>query len=121
MIIFTQQVRSLPSPLYGTPKIHKIKENSDIPSLMPIVSSINSYNYNLASYLCQLLTHFIPTAYYTKDSFTFIKDTDIAVKLILQNKKVLKFSKNELTKFFVLLRRKVISFLMRKSSIKLME
>ena len=30
---------SLPSTLYGTPKIHKIKENSEIPSLRPIVLS----------------------------------------------------------------------------------
>ena len=119
---------SLPSRLYGTPKIHKIKEKSDIPPLRPIVLSINSYNYNLASYLCALLTPFIPTAYCTKDSFTFIKDIqevstqdsfmvsydvcslftniplsetiDIAVKLILENKKDLKFSENELTKLF---------------------
>ena len=65
---------SLPSRLYGTHKIHKIKEKPDIPPLRPILSSINSYNYNLASYLCALLPSFIPTAYCTKDSFTFIKD-----------------------------------------------
>ena len=119
---------SLPSRLYGTPKIHKIKEKSDIPPLRPIVSSINSYNYNLASYLCALLIPFISTAHFTKDSFNFIKDIpevstqdsfmvsydvcslftniplsetiDIAVKLILENKKDLKFSENELTKLF---------------------
>ena len=123
---------SLPSRLSGTTKIHKIKEKSDIPPLRPIVSSINSYNYNLASYLCALFTTFIPTAYLqptcTKDSFTFIKDIeevstqdsfmvlynvcslftniplnetiDIAVKLILENKKDLQFSENELTKLF---------------------
>ena len=127
IIIFTQQ-SSLPSRLFGTPKFHKIKEKSDIPPLRPIVLSINSYNYNLANYLCALLTPFIPTAYCTKDSFTFIKDIekistqdpfmvsydvyslftniplsetiDIAVKLILENKKDLKFSENELTKLF---------------------
>ena len=65
---------SLPSRLHGTPKIHKIKEKSDIPPLKTIVSSVNSYNYNLASYLCALLIPFIPTAHCTKDSFTFIKD-----------------------------------------------
>ena len=92
------------------------------------MSSINSYNYNLASYLCELLIPFIPTTYCTKGSFTFIKDIqevskqdsfmvsydvcslftniplsetiDIAVKLILENKKDLKFSENELTKLF---------------------
>ena len=57
-----------------TPKIHKIKEKSDVPPLRPIVSSINSYNYNLASYLCELITPFIPLAHCTKDSFTFIKN-----------------------------------------------
>ena len=74
------------------------------------------------------MTPFIPTAYCTKDSFTFIKDIqevstqdsfmvlydvcslftniplsetiDIAIKLILENKKDLKFSENELTKLF---------------------
>ena len=74
------------------------------------------------------MTPFIPTAYCTKDSFTFIKDMqevsmqdlfmvsfdvcslftniplretiDIAVKLILENKKDLTFSENELTKLF---------------------
>ena len=80
------------------------------------------------SYLCALLTPFIPTAYWMEDSFTFIKDiqevstqdsfmvshdvcslftnmslsetVDIAVKLILENKEDLKFSENELTKLF---------------------
>ena len=92
------------------------------------MSSINSYNYNLASYLCELLTPFIPSAHCTKDSFAFIKDIqevstqdsfmvsynvcslftniplretiDIAVKLILENKEDPKFSENELTKLF---------------------
>ena len=39
------------------------------------MSPINSCNYNLASYLCKLLTPFISTAHWTKDSFAFIKDT----------------------------------------------
>ena len=119
---------SLPSRLYGTPKIHKIKKKSERKTLRPIVSSINSYNYNLASYICALLTPFIPTAYCTKDLFTFIKDIqkvdmqdsfivsydvcslftniplgetiDITVKFILENKKDFKFSENELTKLF---------------------
>ena len=77
---------------------------------------------------CELLTPFIRLAHCTKDSFTFIKDIqevstqnwfmvsydvcslltnitlsetiDIAVMLILENKKDLKFSENELTKLF---------------------
>ena len=74
------------------------------------------------------MTPFIATAYCTKDSFTFIKDIqevstqdsfmfsydvwslftniplseaiNIAIKLLLENKKDLKFSENELTKLF---------------------
>ena len=65
---------SPPSRLYWVPKIHQIKEKSDIPTLRPIVSSTNNYNYNIPSYLCELLTPFIPAGYCTKDSFTFIKD-----------------------------------------------
>ena len=64
----------IPSRLYVTLKTHKIKEKSDIPPLRPIVSSINSYNNNLASYLHELLIPFIPSVHCTKDSFTFIKD-----------------------------------------------
>ena len=50
---------SLLSELYGTPKIHKINEKSNIPPFRPILSSIYSYNYNLASYLCKLSTLFL--------------------------------------------------------------
>ena len=119
---------SLPSRLCGTPKIYKIKKKSDIPPLRPILLSINSYTYNLASYLCAILTPFILRVYCTQDSFTIIKDIqevstqdslmvsynvcslftniplsetiDIAVKLISENKKDLKFSENEFTKLF---------------------
>ena len=40
---------SLPSRLYGTPKINKIKQKSDLTPIWPIVSSIDSYNDNLTS------------------------------------------------------------------------
>ena len=63
--VHTYLTGSLP---YGTPKTHKIRETSDIPPYRPIVLSINSYNYNLASYLCELLILFIPTVHCTKDS-----------------------------------------------------
>ena len=125
---FMYPVGSLPSRLHDTPIIHKAKEKSDIPPLRPIVSSINSYNYSFASYLCELLTPFIPKVHCTKDSFTFIKEIqevsaqdsfmvsydvcnpftnvplsetiDVAVKLILENKKDLKLSENEFSKLF---------------------
>ena len=71
------------------------------------MSSTNNYNYNIPSYLCELLTPFIPAGYCTKDSFSnnfysfftnipLSKTIDIPVKLILENNN----SKNELTKLF---------------------
>ena len=56
---------SQPSRLYGTPKIHKMKYNSEVPSFRPTVSSIGSFNYNLSRFLCNVLTPFIPTGYNT--------------------------------------------------------
>ena len=53
--------------LYGLPKIHK----KDAP-LRPIISSINTYNYNLAKYIVELCTPFIPSSYTTRDFFSFV-------------------------------------------------
>ena len=42
--------------LYGLPKLRKVKDpRSTVPPFRPIVSSIVTYNYNLAKYLCSLL------------------------------------------------------------------
>ena len=60
--------------LYGTPKVHKIKSNYEVPSFRPIVSSIGSFNYNLSRFLCDMLILFIPTNYCTQDSFLFVKE-----------------------------------------------
>ena len=65
---------SQPSRLYGTPKVHKTKSNSEVPSFRPIVSSIGSFNYNISRFLCDMLTPFIATDYCTQDSFTFVKE-----------------------------------------------
>ena len=67
-------VGSQPSRLYGTPKLHKSFIN--VPPLRPIVSSINSFNYNLAKYLCNLLQPKIPSIHSTQDTFTFIKELE---------------------------------------------
>ena len=67
-------VGSQPSRLYGTPKLHK--SFSDVPPLRPIVSSINSFNYNLAKYLSNLLQPHIPSEHSTEDTFTFIKELE---------------------------------------------
>ena len=52
---------SQPSRLHGTPKVHKIKSNSEVPSFRPIVISTRSFNYNLSRFLSDMLTLFILT------------------------------------------------------------
>ena len=44
-----------PARLCGTPKIHKTFLPGSLPPFKPIVSSIGTYNYNLAQYLGSLL------------------------------------------------------------------
>ena len=65
---------SQPARFYGLPKMHKLSDTTLTPPLRPIVSSINTYNYNLAKHLCTLLTHLIPNDYTTKDSFSFVNE-----------------------------------------------
>ena len=72
---------SQPSRLYGTPNVHKIKSNSEIPSFRPMVSSIGSFNYKLSMFFCDMLTPFILTDYSqdcTQDSFSFVKEVQEA-------------------------------------------
>ena len=65
-------VGSQPSRLYGTHKHHK--SFTDVHLLCLIVSSRNSFNYNLAKYLCKLLQPKIPSMYITQDAFSFVKE-----------------------------------------------
>ena len=51
---------SAPARIYGTPKMHKISSSDLFPNLCPIVSSIGTFNYNLASFLCDLLSPLAP-------------------------------------------------------------
>ena len=47
---------SAPAHIYGTPKIHKLSSSNSFQKLHPIVSSIDTFNYNLAHFLCDLLS-----------------------------------------------------------------
>ena len=51
---------SQPARIYGLPKMHKVQDHSSTPPFRPIVSSIGTYNYNLANYLCTLSNPHIP-------------------------------------------------------------
>ena len=52
--------------LYGLPKVHK----AGCP-FRPIVSSVSTYNYNLASYLVGVLQPISTNQHSVKDSFSF--------------------------------------------------
>ena len=120
---------SMPSRLYGNPKMHKVKSAGEIPPLRPIVSSIGAYNYMLAKYLGKELAPHICVEFSCTDTFTFVneiqtaginKDSfivsydvvslftniplqetiEIAVETLLKNKPGFKISKENLKKLF---------------------
>ena len=65
---------SQPARIYGLPKMHKVKCENDIPPFRPIISSIGTYNYQLAKWLSDLLTEHLPNEWSSRDTFTFIAD-----------------------------------------------
>ena len=117
-----------PARLCGTTKIHKVFFPGSLLPFQPIVSSIGTYNYNLAQYLGYLVSPHIPSEYSTKDSFTLIEEIksvsvtdkslisfdvanlftnirlseaiDIAINLIFENSPDIKFTKREVRKIF---------------------
>ena len=117
------------SRLYGLPKLHKVKRQSEMPPFRPIISSVSSYNYNLAKFLCDLITPYISSEHCTEDSFTFVKEVqkvsnenicmvsydvcslftnvplhetiDIAVETTFQNKQNINIEKQELKQLFL--------------------
>ena len=54
---------SAPALIYGTPKVHKFSFSDSLPKLRPIASSIGVFNYNLAHFLCDLLSLLVPNDY----------------------------------------------------------
>ena len=61
---------SQPGRIYGLPRMHKIQSSNVVPPFRPIVSSINTYNYHLAKFLCNLLEPHVPSRYTVSDSFS---------------------------------------------------
>ena len=56
--------------------MHKLTDSDSFLILRPIVSSVGTYNYNLAKYLCHLLSPHLPEQYCTKDAFTFVEELE---------------------------------------------
>ena len=77
---------SAPASIYGTHKMHKLSPSDSFPKLCLIVSSIGTFNYNLARFLCDLLSPLVPNDYYCKDTFSFvsqIKNANLSKKFIV--------------------------------------
>ena len=77
---------SAPARIYGTPKMHKFSSSDSFPKLRPIVSSIGTFNYNLACFLCDLLSPLVPNDYSCKDAFSFvsqIKNANLSKKFLV--------------------------------------
>ena len=120
---------SAPARIYGTPKMHKFSSSDSFPKLRPIVSSIGTFNYNLARFLCDHLSSLVPNEYSCKDTFSFVSQIknanlskkflvsydvtslftniplqetiDIAINLIFNHNHNLKITRKELKKRFL--------------------
>ena len=118
-----------PARIYGTPKMHKFSPSDSFPKFRPIVSSIGTFNYNLARFLCDLLSLLVPNDYSCKDTFSFVfqiknanlskkflvsydvtslfnniplqETIDIAINLIFNHNPNLNITKKELKKLFL--------------------
>ena len=64
------------------PKIHKLTDSDSFPKLRPIVSFVGTFNYNLAKYLCNLLSPHLPEQYCMKDTLEELKWVSLADKLV---------------------------------------
>ena len=115
---------SAPARIYGTPKMQKFSSGDSFPKLLPIVSSIGTFNF-----LCDLLSPLIPNDYSCKNTFSFVfliknanlskkflisyyvtslftniplqENVDITIKLIFNHNPNLNVTKKELKKLFL--------------------
>ena len=77
---------SVPARIYVTPKMHKFSSSDSFPKLHPIVSFIGTFNYNLARFLCDLLSPLVPNDYSCKGTFSFaseIKNANLSKKFLV--------------------------------------
>ena len=63
---------SRPARMYGWPKLHKMFHS--VPAFRPILSSIETYNYQLATFLGKLLDYVIPNDHSTNNTFSFVEE-----------------------------------------------
>ena len=54
--------------IYGTPKMHKFFSGDSFAKLHSIVSPTGTFNYNLANFLCDVLSPLVPNGYSYKNT-----------------------------------------------------
>ena len=119
---------SKPATIYGLRKIRKMLFDSDDFSFRPIISSVGTYNYNVAKFLVELLYPVIPKEHCATNSFSFCEEIqqisgndnflvsydvcslfisiplqepfEMAVEFIFENNPQLKVAKRELKQLF---------------------
>ena len=77
---------SAPARIYGTLKMHKFSSSDSFPKLRPIVLAIGTFHYNLARFLCDLLSPLVPNDFCCKDTFSFvsqIKNENLSKKFLV--------------------------------------
>ena len=75
---------SAPAYIYGTSKMHKFCSSDTFPKLRPIVSSIGTFNYDLARFLCDLISPVVPDDYSCKNTFfSQIKNANLSGKFLV--------------------------------------
>ena len=140
---------SAPARIYGTPKMHKFSPSDLFPKRRPIVSSIGNFNYNVARFLCDILSPLVPNDYSCRDTFSFVyqienanlskkilvsydvtslftniplqETVDIAINLIFNHNPNLNITKKDLKNFSFLPHHRLILFLTVSFITKLME
>ena len=65
---------SKPATIYGLPKTHKMSFDFDDFSLRPMISSVGTYNYNLAKFFTELLDPVLSKEHCAEDSFSFCEE-----------------------------------------------
>ena len=66
--------------------MHKFSTSDLFSKLCPLVSSIDTFDYNLAGFLCDLLSPLVSNDYTCKDNFSFvsqIKNGNLSKKFIV--------------------------------------
>ena len=129
--------------------MHQFSCSHSSPKLRLIVSSIGTFNYSLARFLCDLLSPLVPNDYSCKDTFSFVSQIknanlskkflvsydvtslftniplqetiDITINLIFNHNPNLNITRKELKNFFFSLHQRLIIFLTVRFIIKSME